>query len=122
MGTKRPTFDRFNYDGTFGKETFEWAEEWTKPDVTVDRRHDTVREIFRLVLSEDNKMEYWYSFCRNAYATDVNTTHIACGECADWREWHCGTCNKCTYGISVPCDVCGGVCENYADATNGRWG
>lgn len=52
-----------------------------------------------------------------------------CGECMDWREWHCGSCKKCSYGISLPCRGCGGVSNTYhslapnerADATGG-WG
>ncbi len=32
---------------------------------------------------------YWYSF-------------------RDWREWHCETCHRCTYGVTLPCEGCGG--------------
>lgn len=27
--------------------------------------------------------------------------------CRDWREWHCEECNKCTYGVTLPCENCG---------------
>jgi hypothetical protein len=30
-----------------------------------------------------------------------------CGVCRDWREWHCERCNKCTYGVTFPCEHCG---------------
>lgn len=57
---------------------------------------------------------YWYSFCRGGWVKTDNTTHCwECRECMDWREWHCKKCKKCTYGISLPCEVCGGVCEMY---------
>ncbi|KAI1323083.1 hypothetical protein F5Y16DRAFT_353459 [Xylariaceae sp. FL0255] len=37
----------------------------------------------------------------------------ACRERVHWREWHCGVCNKCTYGITIPCHGCGGVSNSY---------
>jgi hypothetical protein len=28
--------------------------------------------------------------------------------------WHCESCNKCTYGVSLPCEHCGSTTP-YAD-------
>lgn len=41
-----------------------------------------------------------------------------CGECMDWREWHCKVCNQCTYGVSIPCDGCGGGSGTYHECLN----
>jgi hypothetical protein len=52
---------------------------------------------------------YWYSFCWEEVVQDSCTWHCpTCGECRDWREWHCPTCNRCTYGVTLPCEHCGG--------------
>lgn len=57
--------------------------------------------------------DWWFSFCRDSWQEDGNTTHCwVCGECQDWREWHCKVCNKCTYGVSIRCK-CGGVSQEY---------
>ncbi|KAI0198320.1 hypothetical protein F4808DRAFT_436606 [Astrocystis sublimbata] len=49
-----------------------------------------------------------------AWVDDNSTSHCpVCRECADWREWHCKTCKKCTYGLSLPCQGCGGVSNMY---------
>ena len=40
---------------------------------------------------DDNCHDYWCPICKL--------------EC-DWREWHCAGCNKCRYGISIPCKTC----------------
>ena len=51
---------------------------------------------------------YWYSFCWGDVVQD-NCTWLCeiVGTCRDWREWHCERCNKCTYGVTLPCDHCG---------------
>ena len=55
------------------------------------------------------KEVYWYSFCWDDVVQDNCTWHCeVCGACRDWREWHCKTCNRCTYGVTLPCDGCGG--------------
>jgi MinD superfamily P-loop ATPase len=37
-----------------------------------------------------------------------NTWHCGvCGTCRDWREWHCASCNRRTYGVTLPCEGCG---------------
>lgn len=52
---------------------------------------------------------YWYSFCLGEIVQDSCTWHCTdCGTCRDWREWHCPTCNRCTYGVTMPCQNCGG--------------
>ncbi len=52
---------------------------------------------------------YWFSFCWNAVAEEDQTWHCdVCRMCRDWREWHCPRCNRCTYGVTLPCDGCGG--------------
>lgn len=51
----------------------------------------------------------WYSFCSHAVVQDSCTWHCPeCGACRDWREWHCPRCDRCTYGVTMPCDNCGG--------------
>jgi hypothetical protein len=63
---------------------------------------------------ENDSWGYWFSLCRDSWERDGNTSHCwTCGECMDWRDWHCGKCNKCTYGVSIPCEKCGGVSEQY---------
>lgn len=52
---------------------------------------------------------YWYSFCWEEVVQDSCTWHCTeCGTCRDWREWHCPRCNRCTYGVTMPCEYCGG--------------
>lgn len=52
---------------------------------------------------------YWYSFCLEEAVQDSCTWHCTeCRRCRDWREWHCPRCNRCTYGITMPCENCGG--------------
>ena len=29
-----------------------------------------------------------------------------CKSFKDWREWHCAGCNKCQYGVTLPCETC----------------
>lgn len=52
---------------------------------------------------------YWYSFCWEDVVQDSCTWHCTkCRMCRDWQEWHCPRCNRCTYGVTLPCDGCGG--------------
>lgn len=59
----------------------------------------------------------FFSFCRdNQWESSEQTWHCrVCHECQDWREWHCKKCNKCTYGVSLPCEGCGGGTAMYHD-------
>jgi hypothetical protein len=57
---------------------------------------------------------YWYSFCSQEVVQDSCTWHCSeCGVCRDWREWHCHRCNRCTYGVTMPCESCGGRSRTY---------
>ena len=70
---------------------------------------------------------YEYSFCRGGggalfeddgsrglWTDSINSWHCpVCKECGSWRDWHCRKCKKCTYGVSLPCDGCGGVTHDY---------
>ena len=49
---------------------------------------------------------YWYSFCWDEVVQDSCTWH--CEICGTCRDWHCETCNRCTYGVTLPCEGCGG--------------
>lgn len=58
--------------------------------------------------SECNEI-YFYSFCWKAVVEESHTWHCkTCKTCREWREWHCKTCNVCSYGVSLPCEGCGG--------------
>lgn len=95
-------------------EHFEWAKEWAKQSLTAEERTALKQQLLRDGFGGDGS-DHFYSFCRRSWQEDKNTTHCrTCGECMEWREWHCGTCNKCSYGISFPCDGCGGVSDSYA--------
>ena len=57
---------------------------------------------------------YWYSFCWGEVVQDNCTWHCEkCNTCRDWREWHCETCERCTYGVTLPCEGCGGRKRGY---------
>ncbi|KAJ7183714.1 hypothetical protein C8R46DRAFT_1209867 [Mycena filopes] len=47
---------------------------------------------------------FFYSFCRDSLEQGDCTQ--VCFVCRDWREWHCKLCNKCTYGLTLPCGNC----------------
>jgi hypothetical protein len=79
---------------------FKWAEEWTNPSTTAVRRVALKQKLFRDAFSGEDK---FHSFCRESWQERDRTEHCRVfGKCNYWREWHCGTCNKCTYGISIP--------------------
>jgi len=98
-----------------------WAEEWIKTYVTAERRKELVNVLLvnGLGIDDDNKKimdRHYFSFCRGSgyWVQDNTTSHRGrCGKCKDWREWHCKKCNRCNYGISIPCDGCGGVSDMY---------
>ena len=75
-------------------------------------RAEHMQSLFRRALGEGQGAEYsewFYSFCRNGWEEDNMTTHCwACNDCKHWREWHCGVCKQCQYGLSIPCEGCGG--------------
>ena len=78
-----------------------------------------MQALFRYGLGVDvtcYRDRYFYSFCRGAWEEKSHTWHCqVCHECNDWREWHCGKCKKCTYGISIPCNECGGVSDSWQE-------
>jgi hypothetical protein len=91
---------------------------------------EIMQELLRVafVCSETNYKGIFWSFSQNpggSWQHEDNTTRCyACKECISWRDWHCETCGKCTYGISIPCSGCDEVCKMYHsvkdDIINGR--
>ncbi|KAK0105293.1 hypothetical protein ONS96_004689 [Cadophora gregata f. sp. sojae] len=115
--TKAPVGDYFTE--FWDPDLSEWKEKWIAPEVTPEERDLLTKELFVKGLSDEGM--YMYSFCREYWQDLANTTHCrVCGECNDWREWHCGVCKKCTYGISIPCEGCGGVSDMYHDTLKHR--
>ena len=114
----------------FDEFLFGWAKEWAEAGRDVqsdDEEGQQLRELTQGLLryglarehddGGENYRRFWYSFCREGWEQDSCTHHCeTCGECMDWREWHCAVCDKCTYGISIPCEGCGGVSDGYSDA------
>ena len=93
----------------------QWRKQWIRAvaEGSDTRKKELVRELFRHGLADD-KVMWWYSFCRGRWVQDDFTGHCRdCGECNDWQEWHCAKCKKCTYGFTSPCERCGGVSEMY---------
>lgn len=109
------------FEGNYNEELGAWAKEWVKTSATAKRRKELVDVLLiaGLGIDDDNKkiMEgHYFSFCRGSgrWVQDNTTKHCGrCGECRDWREWHCKKCNRCNYGVSIPCDGCGGVSDMY---------
>lgn len=102
----------------------EWAAAWK--DMSADNKPAHIRKLILYGLFNpcegDGLPEtgawrsYYYSFCRKYWEQDSCTWHCkVCKECNDWREWHCKECKQCTYGISIPCEGCGGVSSSYHD-------
>jgi hypothetical protein len=112
-----PTPDVFKHDD-YDKNLFQLGKDWARPGVTEEERSSLLKVLFRAAFGVDPEKgykEYFYSFCRDSWQQDSCTSHCEiCGECNDWREWHCKVCNVCTYGVSLPCEGCGGVSETYA--------
>lgn len=80
-------------------------------------------ELLERGLFEDAAGSRWfYSFCRSGWTESHCTWHCpTCKECNDWREWHCKQCDRCTYGISIPCENCGGVSDMYHEISAADW-
>lgn len=97
----------------------EWRAKWDAASEQSDEdetRKKLQQEMNRLAFSKNNGgMMMYFSFCcGDVWVQEDCTWHCRiCGECNDWREWHCGKCNKCTYGVSLPCEGCGGVDYGY---------
>ena len=63
----------------------------------------------------------WFSFCWQMAVDADHTWHCnVCGRCRDWREWHCPRCNRCTYGVTLPCEHCGGERGDVSVSRLGR--
>ncbi|CAF0779286.1 unnamed protein product [Adineta steineri] len=89
-------------------------EEWTQKWKMIDQDHKLahMQTLFRMLLSDDETTGRYYSFCQDYLVQENLKWHcIKCQECMDWREWHCGICDKCTYGVTLPCEGCGGRSE-----------
>ncbi|CAF4810471.1 unnamed protein product [Rotaria sp. Silwood1] len=96
------------YSNIFYDEAFkEWKKKWDQIEKNEELSH--IQKLFRMLLSVEETMDYYYSFCENDVLEENSQWHcIICQKCVDWREWHCGQCNKCTYGHTLPCERCGG--------------
>jgi hypothetical protein len=96
------------------KQMTAWAEKWKiKKAGDEAEREELVRELLRYGVGEERGKTrmggYWYSFCQGYWVQDDCTWHCRiCKECGEWRDWHCRECNASTYGVSLPCDGCGG--------------
>ncbi|KAF7899445.1 hypothetical protein EAF00_003781 [Botryotinia globosa] len=92
------------------------GEEWLKAKTETERKPIRMK-LFRKAFVEDGR--YYFSFCSGGWEEFTSTVHCSvCDECNDWRDWHCKDCGKCSYGISIPCDGCGGVSNGYHDQFN----
>jgi len=86
-----------------------WSKKWNR--IKKNEKLTHMQKLFRMLLSDDTTTNY-YSFCDDDIADDNCDWHcIKCKQCLDWREWHCANCNKCTYGLTLPCERCGGKSE-----------
>jgi hypothetical protein len=84
-------------------------------------RKKLASRLVRYALTDDQNLNgdgdisgvWWYSLCFKAWEESQCKHHCPkCKSCKDWREWHCGACDRCTEGMSIPCE-CGGVSETY---------
>ena len=67
-----------------------------------------LRQLLKSYFCEECSESYWFSFCWWDVVSDGHTCHCEiCNQCRDWREWHCERYNKCTYGVTLPCQHCG---------------
>lgn len=113
--TSAPMDDAF--DENFNYEPAKWKDRRINSIAAGDEapKEPHIQALLRNGLADEEGMRY-YSFCRGQWERGDCTWHCRdCGECNDWREWHCGKCKKCTYGVSIPCQGCGGVSELYND-------
>lgn len=114
--TTAPSDDVF--DEFFHDELHEWKKQWIDASLEKQKK-ELVHRPLRHGLADEQRM-FWYSFCRDAWVQDDCTWHcVDCGECNDWCEWHCVKCRKCTYGVSLPCEGCGGVTGTRAYLAEG---
>ena len=112
-----PKGEVFHEDG-FDDRLRAWKDRWVAGFQNEVEKTAHVRALFKYGLGTaddgDGYRSFFYSFCRGGWEQDSCTWHCrTCGECKDWREWHCGRCNECAYGVSIPCDGCGGVSDSY---------
>ena len=97
-----------------------FLEKWSsrKKDLTEAELPEHFNKLLRYALfghagGEEHGL-FFFSWCRKAWDDDNCTWHCpVCMECNDWREWHCSKCKKCSYGVSIPCEGCGGVSNTY---------
>ncbi|KAK5688788.1 hypothetical protein LTS10_000766 [Elasticomyces elasticus] len=115
-----PQADAFQED--FSDEyLLEWAAAWKTMDTRDKPAH--VRKLVMFGLFEpcegDGLPEcrsWFFSGCRGFWEDESCTWHCkVCKECNDWKEWHCRNCKKCTFGVTIPCEGCGGVSDTYHD-------
>ncbi|CZR63739.1 uncharacterized protein PAC_13636 [Phialocephala subalpina] len=118
--TSKPTFEEFE-DPDLDPDLFEWGTEWNNPSLSDEDQDSLKKKLFRIALGEDDSYpQSSFSFCAEGWHQDDRAGHCrVCGTCHDWREWHCGVCDKCTYGVTLPCQGCGGVSGSYFDSELG---
>ncbi|CAF1463749.1 unnamed protein product [Rotaria sordida] len=68
-------------------------EEWMKQLKIIDNNQKLAhaQTLFRMLLADDDTTGRYYSFCQDYL--------------------HCGVCDTCTYGVSLPCEGCRGKSE-----------
>lgn len=119
FGVKPGNMTRGPTDDLFRAHLGDLRKRWEAPDRTAKVKETIIKEILRLGLGEQEHSGWFYSLCRGpegAWEQNTQTEHcVACGECADWVEWHWGECNICNYGLELPCGKCGGVSEGLAE-------
>lgn len=107
-----------------------WSAKWNSlsPEEQTGEKGVLLQQTLnRLAFTETREYtcrDFSFSFCRgNQWQDCDHTSHCrVCGDCMDWREWHCARCDKCTYGVSLPCDGCGGVSNLYGPDGYGSYG
>jgi hypothetical protein len=86
-----------SYSDVITNEPFdEWTKKWDR--IEINKKLDHTQKFFRMLLSDDTDMYYYYSFCRDDIFDYNCYWHcIKCKKCLGWKEWHCGECDKCMY-------------------------
>ncbi|CZT20259.1 uncharacterized protein RCC_06117 [Ramularia collo-cygni] len=129
---KKVDFKKLEQDMLKDDDAFEydfWLKEWKDEKSTLEQKdiaeHNNKLLRYGLFKNPNDLSDSFYSFCRGmanfepggdlgTWEQDSCTWHCpVCKECNDWREWHCGKCKKCTYGVSIPCEGCGGVSDTW---------
>lgn len=126
------------HDDIFQEDMDRWLWEWSRKKASLPAADvpEHVNKMLRRALLRDGDgfPEFVWSFCRDynydddvpgSWTQESNTWHCeVCKECQDWRDWHCAACNKCTYGLSLPCDGCGGVSHMFHEMKKeeSQWG